>query len=313
MDLGNSREQTATEIIIDTQTEIKMLVKKAIRSITINFKGELDKLLETNLKDIKNEELRETARKSLERFAYDELRKTSEMIGLGNLPLIVAFAQGVSTSAKKQIQAEIDIVWDNVERGTLNNAFSQLGNSQAMVRNNQSLYGHSELVARYEERENMLNRLRERTNLVVCDTHSDCSDRCFPWQGRVYSLDGTTGYTSDGRKYVPLEEATDVVDKYGYKNGLLGFNCRHKLVAYKDGLRPNKVTKKEQRIQNELTAKQRLLEREIRYSKDLAIGFKGIDKDKFKYYSQKARNLTVEYRQFCRDNNRVEYRSRLQI
>ena len=313
MDLGNSREQTATEIIIDTQTEIKMLVKKAIRSITINFKGELDKLLETNLKDIKNEELRETARKSLERFAYDELRKTSEMIGLGNLPLIVAFARGVSTSAKKQIQAEIDIVWDNVERGTLNNAFSQLGNSQAMVRNNQSLYGHSELVARYEERENMLNRLRERTNLVVCDTHSDCSDRCFPWQGRVYSLDGTTGYTSDGRKYVPLEEATDVIDKYGHKNGLLGFNCRHKLVAYKDGLRPNKVTKKEQRIQNELTAKQRLLEREIRYSKDLAIGFKGIDKDKFKYYSQKARNLTVEYRQFCRDNNRVEYRSRLQI
>lgn len=313
MDLGNSREQTASEIIIDTQTEIKMLVKKAIRSITINFKGELDKLLETNLKDIKNEELRETARKSLERFAYDELRKTSEMIGLGNLPLIVAFAQGVSTSAKKQIQAEIDIVWNNVERGTLNNAFSQLGNSQAMVRNNQSLYGHSELVARYEERENMLNRLRERTNLVVCDTHSDCSDRCFPWQGRVYSLDGTTGYTSDGRKYVPLEEATNVIDKYGYKNGLLGFNCRHKLVAYKDGLRPNKVTKKEQRIQNELTAKQRLLEREIRYSKDLAIGFKGIDKDKFKYYSQKTRNLTAEYRQFCRDNNRVEYRSRLQI
>lgn len=313
MDLGNSREQTASEIIIDTQTEIKMLVKKAIRSITINFKSELDKLLETNLKDIKNEELRETARKSLERFAYDELRKTSEMIGLGNLPLIVAFAQGVSTGAKKQIQAEIDIVWNNVERGTLNNAFSQLGNSQAMVRNNQSLYGHSELVARYEERENMLNRLRERTNLVVCDTHSDCSDRCFPWQGRVYSLDGTTGYTSDGRKYVPLEEATDVIDKYGYKNGLLGFNCRHKLVAYKDGLRPNKVTKKEQRIQNELTAKQRLLEREIRYSKDLAMGFKGIDKDKFKYYSQKAGNLMAEYRQFCRDNNRVEYRSRLQI
>ena len=62
-----------------------------------------------------------------------------------------------------------------------------------------------ELLKKQQE---MLNRLKKVTRLVICDTHSDCSERCSRWQGGIYSLDGTEGYTEDGKKYDPLEKAT---------------------------------------------------------------------------------------------------------
>ncbi len=93
-----------------------------------------------------------------------------------------------------------------------------------------SLRNRAEMEVRYQGHLDNIQRLRDSgARLVVASTHSDCSERCRPWQGRVYSLDGTSGTTDDGRKYVPLETATDVwyTTKAGkrYKNGLLGFNC----------------------------------------------------------------------------------------
>ena len=158
----------------------------------------------------------------------------------------------------------------------------------------------------------MIGKLKAKTNLVVCDTHSDCSDRCFHWQGRVYSLDGTSGTTSDGRKYIPLEVATNAIFK-GHRNGLLGYNCRHKLVAYEKGLKPIKVSKEEQQRESKISNYQRLLEREIRSMKDLAVAFKGENTDKYLYYKERVTQLTAEYKDFCQRHNRVEYRSRLQI
>ncbi len=315
MELGESREPTATEIIMDTQTEIKELVKMALLNVNsmITFRESLEKLLDKNLQEIKNEELRRTAKKSLEQFAFNQLQQMNNILDLKNLPLIVVFASQIQNNTKKAFQVEINNLWQNIGRTTVNKAFSQLGNSQAMVKNNQSLYGHSELVTRYEEQQDALNRLRTKTRLVICDTHSDCSDRCFPWQGRVYSLDGTSGITDDGREYVPLEEATNVIDKYGYKNGLLGFNCRHKLMPYQRGKKPVNVTKREQTVQNEITTKQRAMEIKIRANKEKALSFKGIDNDKYKLYRNNVTNLLNEYKEFCKMHNRVEYRSRINI
>lgn len=93
-----------------------------------------------------------------------------------------------------------------------------------------TLRNRAEMEVRYQGHLDNIQRLRDGgARLVVASVHSDCSERCRPWQGRVYSLDGTSGTTDDGRKYVPLETATDVwyITKAGkrYKNGLLGFNC----------------------------------------------------------------------------------------
>lgn len=90
-----------------------------------------------------------------------------------------------------------------------------------------SLRARAELEVRYQSHVDEINDLKASgTKLVIASTHADCSERCAPWQGRVYSLDGTTGTTDDGRKYVPLEVATQRnFTKKGVPNGLMGFNC----------------------------------------------------------------------------------------
>lgn len=316
MDLGNSREQTATEILMDCQTELKILIRDAMYSVLLmaKFEQEKRKIIDNALEQIKNEQLREKARIALNDFANKEYKTMVAMLNLGNMPLVVAFAGRDMLKAidLKSSQKELNKALNGLGKVELNKAFTNLGNSQAKVSYSHSLYGYAEMTARYEEQQKMVNDLKKKTNLVICDTHSDCSDRCFRWQGRVYSLDGTSGTTSDGRKYVPLEVAVKNTE-YGVNNGLLGYNCRHKIVAYKDGLRPVKVSKQEQQREKKISDHQRLLEREIRTMKDLAQSFKNIDANKVKFYTERAKTLTKEYIQFCRDNNRVEYRSRLQI
>lgn len=316
MNLGNSREQTVTEILMDTQTEIKELIKYAIVNVNymINFNERVIKIIDHNLSEIEDEDIKTVAKKTLLRFAQKEYQQMILLLNLGQMPIILAFSEyNIKSSLNiNNVQKQINENINNLTRQTVNRAYSQLGNSQAKVGDHQSLYGYAELNARFKEQQEMVDSLKAQTNLVICDTHSDCSDRCFPWQGRIYSLDGTYGTTSDGRKYVPLEVATNAIFK-GHRNGLLGYNCRHKLRPYHDGVKAVNVTKEEQQKQQKLTATQRALEREIRYSKDLALTFKGVDTEKYNYYKNKTSVLTTEYRAFCEKNNRVEYRSRLKI
>lgn len=93
-----------------------------------------------------------------------------------------------------------------------------------------SLRNRAEMEVRYQRHLDSIEELRAAGHkLVIASTHADCSERCAPFQGRVYSLDGTSGTTDDGRPYVPLEVATNVpyTTRAGvtYMNGLLGFNC----------------------------------------------------------------------------------------
>lgn len=321
---ASSRQQTNTEILMDCQTELKLLIKKALFDVVTMAKFEQlkNKLIEDAIEQLDNEAIKETSRKALQSFAKKEYELMVKTLKLGTLPLIVAFA-GLDMAKVniKTVQKEINAKLTQIPKGDLNKGFSQLGNSQAKVSFSQSLYGHSELNTRYKEQVDMVDKLREETRLVVCSTHSDCSDRCFKWQGRVYSLDGTSGITDDGRRYEPLEVATNAVYK-GHKNGLItGYNCRHKLMPYKKGLKPIKVTRAEQQREKKISEKQRWYEREIRKAKDLALTWKHLgvafkDKEleqKYNHYKERATELTNEYKEFCQTNNRVEYRSRLKI
>lgn len=224
----DSRLQTNTEILMDCQTEIKLLIKQAMHDVSVmaTFESRKNKIIDEAVEQLDDEELKETAARVLREFADKEYRIMVSLLQLGNLPLVIAFAGGdlVKAVNKNIVQKEINAKIYNLSKSVINKAYSHLGNSQAKVSYSQSLYGKSELNARYKEQQEMVENLRKKTNLVICDTHSDCSDRCFPWQGRVYSLDGTSGTTSDGRKYVPLEVATNAVFK-GHRNGLLGYNC----------------------------------------------------------------------------------------
>lgn len=132
-----------------------------------------------------------------------------------------------------------------------------------------SMRNRAEMEVRYNAHVEQIAQLRTAgVKLVTCSVHADCSDRCYPWQGYVYSLDGTSGTTEDGKPYVPLETATDIyyTTKAGktYKNGLLGFNCRHTLIPYKTGMVIPHVSKATQQKENAINTRQRELERSVR-------------------------------------------------
>lgn len=318
MEEASSRLYTDTEIIIDAQTEIKEYLKKAVfdAGLMIGFKGKIPNIVKGLIKDVKNEELRERAYLSLVKYANDEFDKMIEELGFDmNWVLIVALLDQDRQKlvSKRLVQEEINKSVKGLKKSDYLKTFTNLGNSQAMTSNRQSLYGYSEITARYEKQREMVDNLKKETKLVICDTHSDCSDRCFHWQGRVYSLDGTRGKTEDGRVYIPLEEAVNVRDKYGHINGLLGYNCRHKLTKYEKGKKAVRVTKEEQERESSISNMQRALEREIRNNKDCYYAFRGIDKGKAQEYRERTIRLTKEYREFCEKNGRTEYRSRLQV
>jgi hypothetical protein len=115
--------------------------------------------------------------------------------------------------------------------------------------------------------------------------------------------------------YQPLENATNIVDKYGYRNGCLsGFNCRHKLIPYKKGFRPIQVPESVMVRQRELEKQQRYMERTVRRYESRALTYKAANETKeYKHYKQLVREWTKRYEDFSKKNGIPFYPSRLDI
>lgn len=153
--------------------------------------------------------------------------------------------------------------------------------------------------------------------LVWTSTHGNCSERCQPYQGKLYSLDGTYGQI-DGIKYIPLEVATDsyVTTKSGntYKNGIIsGFNCRHFLIPYEKGNAPIHISAEEIERDREINNTQREFERAIRKHKQLAIGLRDIEPSEAKKHKELAVYLNKKYYEYCKNNNVASYPSRTKV
>ena len=181
-----------------------------------------------------------------------------------------------------------------------------------------SLRNKAEMEVRFEaQREQLENFRASGVKLVICSTHADCSERCKRWQGKVYSLDGTYGTTDDGISYQPLENATDIyyTTKAGktYKNGLLGFNCRHFLVKYESGYRFPKPDAAQERREYAITEEQRRLERQVRKWRTEAVENKGQDDKKYKEARKKAIEANKAYIDFSIKHDRAFYPSRTKI
>lgn len=181
-----------------------------------------------------------------------------------------------------------------------------------------SLRNRAEFEVRQAWQEEQIAALKASgVKLVICSTHADCSERCAPYQGRVYSLDGTSGITGDGRAYVPLETATEVyyTTKSGrrWRNGLLGFNCRHFLVPYKSGYVFPKPDEDEERRQYAITQEQRRLERLVRHWRTVAVENQHLDINRYKEARAKAIEYNKQYIAFSKAHDRAYYPSRTRI
>lgn len=211
---------------------------------------------------------------------------------------------------------------DNYFRENVKPALDRLASQQALdpedISGRNTLRNKAEMEVRYNEHLQQIETLKNQgERLVIASTHADCSERCRPWQGRVYSLDGTSGTTDDGRRFVPLEEATDVfyTTKAGktYKNGLLGFNCRHYLIPYKKGYRFPKPNVAEERKQYAITVEQRRLEANVRKWRTKAIELKNMDENGYLEARRKAIEWNRAYIAFSKQNNRAYYPSRTKL
>lgn len=177
----------------------------------------------------------------------------------------------------------------------------------------------AEMKVRYEANVEDVNKEKEKgTKFVWISSHSNCSPRCAPFQGKLYSLDGTSG-TIAGHKYVPIEVAQR--GKNGDGNGCTnGYNCRHYIIPTSEeelqkGQRApvnynNSTIKKEQ----EIDARQRTFENQIRKLKkeesNLRAGGFSDEADKL---NQRWKILEKKYQIYSLQNHRSFSRWRTQI
>jgi hypothetical protein len=183
------------------------------------------------------------------------------------------------------------------------------------IKRRNTLRNRAEIEVRYQAHIDQLAEFRARgVKLVIVSAHADCSDRCRPWQGKVYSLDGTSGITEDGRTYQPIENATNILTKNGkWYNGLFGFNCRHRMVEYRPGLRWSIPPLDVERKEYALTVHQRALERRVREWRTKADMYRGVLPDAAARARSYAARATREYEAFCRANARAIERSRITV
>jgi hypothetical protein len=196
-------------------------------------------------------------------------------------------------------------------RAELRQVITELSNAEVKTPKG-SLRNRAEIHTRYETQQNELKALiADGVEYVWASSHADASERCTPWQGRLYSLNGTSG-TLDGNSFVPLEEAMQGTKGDG--NGLLGYNCRHRLIPYtRNSQPPTDYTSEELRRERTIDKEQRNRERNIRKTKEKAFLLQGIDSKKSKELFAKAREKTREYENFSKENSRAFYPYRTQV
>lgn len=329
----------------DAQTEIRAIVKYAFlfnEALALTNK-KIFKVIEKATKSILIARLKLSSRQSLLNFAntqmngWQALRITpATLVYLGaeaskgftyrNLPnktdLAVVremTALNFPTQAKGvPLSRYYAQVWNEKIKPQLDSLMNGVALDPNDYTGRNSLRNFAEMEVRYNDHlESIEEFKKDGVKLVIASSHTDCSDRCAKWQGRVYSLDGSFGITADGKRYVPLEEATDVyyTTKAGvtYKNGLLGFNCRHKLYEYRVGMQTPTVTAEERKREYAITLRQRELERAVRKKKVEALMLKDINKSGYAKAKAEAKILYGKYKEYSHENERAYYPMRVVI
>lgn len=344
-------------ILVDAQTDIKTAIKKGVLggASFVVISAEVRKIISRTIARIRSPTLQKDARVSLMKFAnkaYSDFQATLNLNGT-LLAAVVLLSERITERRANGLQGkyfvpktprEIDAVEQVAERTEIrlraydrglplqefqktyidrvSRALNGLAEEKALdpndVTGRNSLRNLAEMQVRYERHLQEIADLKNSgTRLVVCSVHADCSDRCAPWQGRVYSLDGTSGTTEDGRKFIPLETATDIyyTTKAGrtYKNGLLGFNCRHKLLPYKANMVIPFVSETERKKEDAITKRQRALERAVIGYREEALMYKGNNAEKYREARRNAVEVYDEYKRFSKKNGRAYYPDRVKI
>ena len=336
-------------VLVDAQTDIKTTIKQATLSgaPASVVRERVQKIINAALARIRSPTLKGDARISLMRFADRAYGRFAGAVGIippELLPAVVVLMRGITErevsgeyyvpKTLQEQKAAQQITYREYGKGIplreftktymerVQTALDGLSREEARDPNDltgkNSLRNLAEMQVRYERHQDEIAELKESgARLVVCSVHADCSGRCAPWQGRVYSLDGTSGRTEDGRNFQPLENATEGPDvertKRGIPNGLLGFNCRHKLFEYKPRMVIPTVSEAEQKREYAITRRQREMERSVLEAREKALAAKNANISEHREWRKIAQERYAAYKKFSNDNGRAYYPDRVKI
>lgn len=333
-------------------TAVQLAIKRIVLEDVVNgvsqktTYGKFKKVIEAYSANIKDADMRKRFETSLAKGAikiYNHVHNQLQSIGdMFQLPVavIISVVGGKMKQLSKNTNTSINatqmqngdvvrefIFEDRIDvphirtklKAELERLITQLTDAEIKDADGASLRALAEMNVRHEAQQNSINQMRSGgIKLVWASTHIDCSLRCLPWQGKLYSLDGTYGTTATGVRYEPLENATQIpyTTKAGrtYMNGLLGFNCRHRLIPYNDEqVPPQGYSVEESRRHYAIDQRQRAMERAIRQVKEKAHLMRTFDGAGASKLFAQARNMVAQYRDFCLKNNTVAMIYRTQV
>lgn len=333
-------------LVADAETDLKLLVRNCILSgdnlAIVNEK--VTKFIKELLGELESEAIKEKVKQSFPMFATRLYYKWLTVFGtqamaVAYLSALKAQKTHIPKAVEETLKAipkerELSVYAPSLDaqvynRATPNQMYNLEYEKEIQKRINEiadmsaktdynarySLRAGVEIDVRWENNQAQINNLIESgVELAWIDTHANCSERCKHWQGKLYSLNGSKGEI-DGISYLPLETATEIYDEYGYRNGCLsGFNCRHKLVAYKKGFRPQEIPESVMAHQRQLEKTQRYMERTVRRYEARALMSKTERQTgAYKHYKELAKTWTNRYEEFSRENKIPFYPSRLDI
>lgn len=177
-----------------------------------------------------------------------------------------------------------------------------------------SARNRAEIAARYEANLKDLQDLTSKgVKFVWTTSHPNCSERCKPHQGKLYSLDPNNKSGSiNGISYTFLGD----VLKLNEGNSIInGYNCRHRLVEYKSGSKsPTEYTESQIKQEYSIDARQRSYENQIRQLKteERLLRAAG-ETSQASLLRKRWRKLNKSYEMFSLKNDRAFYRWRTRI
>ncbi len=320
-----------TALIMDMQTEIKSLLSTAVvlgfSWAVINQR--IAKILE-DADEIEITELRERSKRSLLLFAtvaYRQLQNSLKGVNIKVLQSVARYERSPTQINATSLMTDLERQAWTIEQPLkefskdymkkVRSAFGELAKSDAKddYGSNVSLRNISEMSVRWERKQEERAKLEEAgEDLVWISAHANCSERCQPYQGKLYSMSGRSG-SIDGNRFRPLSVATDVkyMTKLGktYTNGCIsGYNCRHYLIPYRKGNKPIEVPAAVVAKQREINNTQRAMERRVKDLRELAVTMP-LPEDKAKARAA-AVKAYAEYKAYCEKNKVAYYPSRVQ-
>ena len=153
-------------------------------------------------------------------------------------------------------------------------------------------------------------------NLIEVSSHMGARPLCAPYQGRIFSRDGSKGVTTDGAGgkiyYTPLSETS-----YGQPAGLFGINCGHVQYPFAPGINFQRYfpyPKEENDRRYMQFQQQRAMERGIRAAKRECMMLQETgDTEGLQKASLRLRTQREKYRAYCKETGLKQHNDRTQV